>query len=110
MSCHDGWRDLFVFQVSWRKLNEEHPLTIGRDRFVSDERVSIDNRPRGIDWNLVIDNVRLSDDGVYQCQISTKEESDNSHDVTLHVKSKQPSIHTIHACELFFSKHYTNKL
>ena len=43
------------------------------------------------DWDLVIKDVRPSDEGVYQCQINTKEDQFNFYNIYLNVKSKQHS-------------------
>ena len=58
----------------WKRWNEEHPLTIGDFVFTNDPRYYIDHPDRSYQWNLVIKDVTKDHAGVYDCQISTKEE------------------------------------
>uniref|UniRef100_A0A0B6ZWH3 Ig-like domain-containing protein n=1 Tax=Arion vulgaris TaxID=1028688 RepID=A0A0B6ZWH3_9EUPU len=58
-------------KVIWRRKSDPNPLTIGRRTFVDDERISVEHVPLGPDWHLIIKQVRLDDDGVYECQISS---------------------------------------
>ncbi|GFR85692.1 hemicentin-1 [Elysia marginata] len=62
-------------QFVWKLASEQIPLTIGLDRFSQDPRLSVGVRhdgPRSI-WTLEIADVRLTDDGLYECQISSKQ-------------------------------------
>lgn len=74
-------------QVTWKKFEEVHPLTIGLFPFAPDSRISVDYNQRTNEWSLIIQDIRPMDEGVYQCQISTKDDQD-SYDITLNVKSK----------------------
>ena len=60
-------------------------MTIGLFTFVSDTRVSAEHDRLTEDWNLIIDDVKPSDDGTYQCQINSKEDQTNFYNVHLHV-------------------------
>lgn len=76
-----------VTQVTWRRLGDVHPMTIGLFTFVSDSRVSSAHDRRTNDWSLVIDDARPTDDGTYQCQINSKDDQTNFYNVHLHVTS-----------------------
>ncbi|CAL1528011.1 unnamed protein product, partial [Lymnaea stagnalis] len=58
--------------VIWRRASDPNPLTIGSDVYVGASRYSADNRPDDKEWRLVIHDVRDTDAGVYECQISSK--------------------------------------
>ncbi|KAH9508553.1 hypothetical protein Btru_052009 [Bulinus truncatus] len=60
------------FQVIWRKVSEETPLTVGRETFHNTERIYIDHQNNDLNWNLVISKVQLNDSGVYECQVSSQ--------------------------------------
>jgi Immunoglobulin V-set domain len=77
-------RDL---QVTWKRFDDIHPLTIGMYPFAPDPRISVDLNQRLNEWSLIIQDIRPTDEGVYQCQISTKDDLD-SYDITLNVKSE----------------------
>lgn len=61
-------------QVVWKKVNDDFALTYGEMVFVSDPDFNIDHLPHREEWNLVISNVQLRHAGLYECQISTKED------------------------------------
>ena len=70
-------------------------MTIGLFTFVGDARVGVDYNQRTSVWSLVIDDVRPTDDGLYHCQISTKNDQlDSSYDVRLNVKGRVPHINS----------------
>lgn len=77
-----------LFQVTWKRSDAVHPLTIGLFPFAPDTRISVDHNQRTNEWSLVIQDVRPLDEGIYQCQISTKNEHD-TYDIRLNVKSKR---------------------
>ena len=52
----------------------EHALTVGKFVFVDDPDIDIDNLPHRDEWNLIIRNVQTRHQGIYECQISTKED------------------------------------
>lgn len=61
-------------QVIWKKVNENHVLTYGEMVFVGDPDISIEHLPHREEWNLIIKNVQPEHAGLYECQISTKED------------------------------------
>lgn len=74
--------------VTWKRYNDVHPLTIGMYAFAPDTRISVDFNQRMNEWSLIIQDVRPLDEGIYQCQISTKNEHD-TYDIKLNVKNIQ---------------------
>ncbi|KAK3097166.1 hypothetical protein FSP39_006994, partial [Pinctada imbricata] len=58
--------------VTWRKLPYINPIVSGNRVFVNDERFDSQYVPFKNEWNLVIQNVRKFDAGVYECQVSIK--------------------------------------
>src|SRR6218665_1044748 len=76
-----------VGQITWKKATEVHPLTIGMYAFAPDSRISVDFNQRMSEWSLIIQDVGPMDEGIYQCQISTKNELD-TYDILLNVKSQ----------------------
>lgn len=65
-------------------------MTIGLYQFMADPRISVDFSQRTSEWSLIIQDVTPSDEGVYVCQISTKDEQmDSSYQVLLSVKSEK---------------------
>ena len=81
--------------MTWRRQDESHPLTIGLFTFVPDTRISVDYNQRTNEWSLMIQDVRPTDEAVYQCVISTKNVNDK-YDIQLNVKSK--SSHIVSPC------------
>ncbi|XP_041365546.1 lachesin-like isoform X2 [Gigantopelta aegis] len=63
--------------VIWKKVTQAHPITIGEYVFVPDSRFYL-RRPRtqlaSPEWNLHIRDVQMKHAGVYECQISAKED------------------------------------
>ena len=76
----------FVSQVTWKRLTEVHPLTIGLYPFAPDTRIGVDYSQRTNEWSLIIQDIQPMDEGIYQCQISTKNDHD-SYDIQLNVHS-----------------------
>lgn len=72
-------------QVTWKRLNDVHPLTIGLQPFLVDPRIRVDHNQRVNEWNLVISEVIEEDEGVYQCQIITKDNVE-AYNITLKLK------------------------
>ena len=58
----------------WKRTDTEHALTVGEFVFVDDPDIDIDNLPHTDEWNLIIRNVQPRHRGIYECQISTKED------------------------------------
>lgn len=76
--------------VTWKKHDDIHPLTIGMYPFAPDTRISVDYNQRTNEWSLIIQDIRPMDDGIYQCQISTKNDHD-TYDIRLNVRNIQVS-------------------
>jgi Immunoglobulin V-set domain len=62
-------------------------MTIGLFTFVSDPRVSVEYNKRSAEWCLIIHDVRHSDQGLYKCQVNTKDDQYNYYNILLHIKS-----------------------
>ncbi|KAK7011962.1 lachesin [Biomphalaria glabrata] len=60
------------WMVIWRRASDPNPLTIGSDVYVGASRYAARNSPDDKEWRLIIYDVRDSDAGVYECQISSK--------------------------------------
>lgn len=70
--------------VSWVRKRDSYIIGVDEVTFISDDRFRILKPDQSEDeWNLHIKPVRLSDAGVYECQISTK--SKMSHYIKLEV-------------------------
>ncbi|ESP05623.1 hypothetical protein LOTGIDRAFT_228123 [Lottia gigantea] len=74
-------------QVAWRRLDNDHFLTIGTLTWVKDVDIQIEHRRLGdiTDWDLLIKHVRPDHDGLYECQITSVEKYVRH--VTLHVQA-----------------------
>lgn len=59
-------------KVTWRKSTELNPMFIQKHSFSSDTRYRVEHEPLQPDWNLIIEQVNKSDEGLYICQISSK--------------------------------------
>ena len=81
---------LFVFlhspfdKVSWVRHADVHILAVGSQTFTTDTRFSASYFEDAGRFNLAIKRVRKSDEGTYECQISTK--SIITFHIHLHVK------------------------
>eukprot|EP00094_Tigriopus_californicus_P005156 TCALIF_04970-PA protein Name:"Protein of unknown function" AED:0.03 eAED:0.18 QI:0/0.66/0.71/0.85/0.83/0.85/7/60/336 len=87
-------------QVSWVRKWDSYIIGVDEVTFISDERFRILKPDQSEnEWNLHIKPVRLSDAGVYECQISTK--SKMSHyiklDVVVPIVEIESDIGDIHA-------------
>ena len=89
-SFHLHWfyRLALAFQITWRRHAEIHPLTIGMFTFAPDTRITVDYNQRTNEWSLIIQDIKPSDEGIYHCAISTKDEANVAYDIRLNVKSK----------------------
>ncbi|GFR74366.1 Kin of IRRE-like protein 3 [Elysia marginata] len=58
-------------KVTWRKNTSFAPLFIETNSFQTDVRYSIEHEPLMPDWNMIIDQVNSSDQGLYICEVST---------------------------------------
>jgi len=86
--------------VIWRRHDDVSPLTIGLYPFAADARISVDYNLRTSEWTLLIQDVRPSDEGLYHCQVSTKDASEHMYNVQLNVKSESVDDAGVHAVEL----------
>ncbi|KAH3833735.1 hypothetical protein DPMN_107050 [Dreissena polymorpha] len=59
--------------VVWLKVRTSFPLTSGTLTVVADKRFHVGHIDFKSHWDLMIKNVKLEDDGVYECQISSKD-------------------------------------
>jgi len=57
--------------VSWIRLSDLNLLTVGRYTYTSDLRFEAKHEKHTMDWNLVLREARLTDTGIYECQVST---------------------------------------
>ena len=64
-------------EVSWLRARDVKVLSVGELAFSSDSRIGVlqVDRPRlaASDWNLSIQNTTKADDGMYECQVNTRE-------------------------------------
>ncbi|KAJ8304020.1 hypothetical protein KUTeg_017603 [Tegillarca granosa] len=78
-------------KIIWKKTTQSFALTIGDFVYTLDSSFSIEHEKKKNEknvWNLVIKNVQKFHSGVYECQISTKE--DLRRNVTLTVLDAKP--------------------
>lgn len=59
--------------LTWRRMSEPNPLTIGEVVYAPDDRLSLRRVEEKHEWNLIIKRVRLRDSGVYECAVSSRE-------------------------------------
>ncbi|CAG5118864.1 unnamed protein product, partial [Candidula unifasciata] len=62
-------------QVTWRRLDENHFLSIGDLTWIKDPNLEVqfhEQTPEVTEWNLVIKKVTSQHSGTYECQISDK--------------------------------------
>lgn len=71
--------------MTWKRYEQVHPLTIGLYPFAPDTRIGVDFNQRMNEWSLIIQDIRPTDEGVYQCQISTKNDHE-SYNIMLRVR------------------------
>ncbi|XP_062588223.1 hemicentin-1-like [Saccostrea cucullata] len=78
-------KDLGTKVVVWRRTSQPHPISVGLDIYVPDDRYHVQHIPYRGSWNLMIKNVNINDAGVYECQISAKERAGSRRLVLLNV-------------------------
>jgi len=81
--------------VTWRRQGDAHPLTIGLYPFAPDSRLSVDHNERTSEWSLIIQDVTPQDEGVYHCQVTSKDDEDNMYNVHLYV-ARTSSLDKLH--------------
>ncbi|XP_036363918.1 cell adhesion molecule 2 isoform X1 [Octopus sinensis] len=59
--------------VIWRKASDPNPLTVSEELYVEDSTYSVHRVPSAHEWNLQIKNVQCKHNGVYECQVSSKD-------------------------------------
>jgi neurotrimin len=72
LSCRiDNLAERMVF---WIRNNDLQILTAGLVTFTADKRfkVNLENAVDATDWSLLITNVKMEDQGQYECQINTE--------------------------------------
>ncbi|XP_064474638.1 zwei Ig domain protein zig-8-like [Ornithodoros turicata] len=57
--------------VTWIRRRDLHVLTVGLDTYIGDPRFQPIHLDRSNDWALQIRYAQLSDQGLYECQVST---------------------------------------
>lgn len=63
----------YIAQVSWIRKRDLHILTSMEHTYTSDKRFTIvGNSESADDWNLRIENVKIKDEGTYECQVNTE--------------------------------------
>ena len=62
----------FSFQLAWLKHKELDILSVGKLKYSSDNRYRVVYRPNTHEYQLHIAYVQPKDEGIYECQISTK--------------------------------------
>ncbi|KAK3596480.1 hypothetical protein CHS0354_032685 [Potamilus streckersoni] len=68
---HCSIHNLGTKTVIWRRANEQAPITIGTMTYIADDRFQVNHVPYKDQWNLLIKNVQLEDEGIYECQVSS---------------------------------------
>ncbi|XP_055706835.1 fibroblast growth factor receptor 3-like [Phlebotomus papatasi] len=59
--------------VSWIRIRDYHILFFNNEKFTGDSRINCQDPSPGKNvWNVVISNVKKSDEGVYECQVSSE--------------------------------------
>lgn len=79
--------------VFWIRNYDLQILTAGLVTFTADERFTVnhENSIDATDWSLLITNVKLEDQGLYECQINT--EPKMKLNINLMVKGEKNFIH-----------------
>lgn len=61
--------------VVWRRLESSFPLTSGTMTVVADTRLQIGHVEYKNQWDLMIKNVQPDDEGVYECQVASRDKT-----------------------------------
>ncbi|XP_050402160.1 hemicentin-2 [Patella vulgata] len=66
-------QNLGTRQVAWRRLDNDHFLTIGTLTWVKDLNIQVEHRILGdiSIWDLLIKHVRTDHEGLYECQVTS---------------------------------------
>lgn len=63
-----------MIQIIWKNRNQKHVITVGSFVFVGNGAYSVSHPDNSPHYDLVIKNVQKHHAGVYECQVSTREE------------------------------------
>ena len=61
-----------LFQVSWIRKESLHIISAGHYTYTSDPRFFAKHQLNSSEWNLRIQKTKKSDEGRYECQLSTQ--------------------------------------
>lgn len=61
--------------VVWRRLESSFPLTSGTMTVVADDRLQVGHVEYKNQWDLMIKNVQPDDEGVYECQVASRDKT-----------------------------------
>jgi hypothetical protein len=64
--------DLGNKTVSWIRLENLHIISAGHYTYTADSRFPAKYKPNTTEWSLKIQNTQKSDEGKYECQLSTQ--------------------------------------
>ncbi|CAG0924035.1 unnamed protein product [Notodromas monacha] len=64
-------RNLGQMALSWFRKKDYHILTSGRHSFTNDDRFTPLHQEGSDEWLLQMKNVKMGDNGTYQCQVAT---------------------------------------
>lgn len=71
LSC--SVQNLGTKTVVWRRLDHSFPLTSGAMTVIDDPRIQVAHVDYKGQWDLLIKDVKAEDEGVYECQVSSKD-------------------------------------
>ena len=57
-------------QVSWVRHNKTSLISVGKYKYIRDDRFRIVHEHHDEDWILAIKSVKEDDQGVYECQVN----------------------------------------
>ena len=63
----------FLWQVSWVRLRDINLLAINEVTNTKDKRIKAIHVPESDRWSLRIQDTQLSDDGPYECQVTSRQ-------------------------------------
>ena len=63
--------DLTIFfQVSWVRHDDVSLISVGKLKYIKDDRFKIIHEDNNIEWVLAIQSLKKSDEGLYECQVN----------------------------------------
>eukprot|EP00093_Oithona_nana_P008613 08613.XXX_287334_271768_1 [CDS] Oithona nana genome sequencing. len=99
-------RDVGKAAVSWMRLRDINLLAINEVTNTKDKRIKAIHVPDSDRWSLRIQDTKLSDDGAYECQVTT----DIQTATIVHLKVLDPLTEISGPSEVFLSKGSTLNL